>query len=133
MSQHIEWGTGIGDFTVLPGQWVDAYGSRNNGPAIWSGYGDGIIIEWPDRASAVAQLRAYADAIEAAPADDRPRDACAGCLAEVVQVPETMAEDDFVWEHLAAVTQMRGETLCGDPAAMSEVGDDEDADDDDDA
>lgn len=112
MSQHIEWGTGLGDWTVNPGEWVDGYGSRNEGVALWSGDGDGIIVEMGSIANAVKALRALADEIEKAHVTSR-RDLCRYCRREIVFVPESMAENPSVWVHVHELGAQVPEQ-CGD-------------------
>ena len=99
MSQHIEWASGLGDWTVNPGEWVDGYGSRNGAVAIWSGDGDGTIIEFASQEDAAKQLRALADRIEAARETSR-YDACRWCGAEIVFVPESMGAAATMWVHV---------------------------------
>lgn len=98
MSQHIEWANGLGDWTVNPGEWVDGYGSRNGAVAIWSGDGDGVLIEFASQQDAAAQLRRLADAIEKA-TDTSTYDVCRWCEARIVLVPEYMGGDLSMWVH----------------------------------
>jgi hypothetical protein len=102
MSQHVEWASGLGGWTVNPGEWVDGYGSRNLGVAIWAGDGDGTILEFGSKEEAVKQLRAYADVIERA-RDTSRYDECRWCEARIVLVPEYMDGPKTQWVHLGEI------------------------------
>lgn len=103
MSQHIEWASGgLLDYTVNPGEWVDEYGSRNNGVAFWAGDSDGTIIEFESAEFAVAQLREWADVIERA-RDTSRYDVCRWCEKQIVLVPESMGEHATVWVHVEEI------------------------------
>lgn len=102
MSQHVEWAQGLGDWTVNPGEWVDGYGSRNGAVAIWSGDGDGVIIEFGSKEDAVKQLREMADLIEKS--EDTSRyDECRWCGARIVLVPEYMGGPKYQWVHVGEI------------------------------
>lgn len=103
MSQHIEWASGgLLDYTVNPGEWVDEYGSRNNGVAVWAGDSDGTIIEFGSKEFAIENLRAMAEAIEAT-LDTSRYDECRWCEKQIVLVPESMSDDPAVWVHVEEI------------------------------
>lgn len=100
MSQHIEWASGgLLDYTVNPGEWVDGYGSRNAGVALWAGDEDGTIIEFGSKEFAIEHLRAWADLLETA-RDTSVYGTCRWCGAQIVYVPESMGDDPSVWVHV---------------------------------
>lgn len=57
------------EFTDIPGEWSDDYGSTNNGPALSIAIDRdaGIIVEGQSKADLVAWLRKQADAIDSEP------------------------------------------------------------------